>query len=143
MFKPLILSAAITSAVSFVPVKVCAQSAAPSQTTTNQAGIDQDIDLMRRDVRSKKKQLIAANLPCRQNRTLRPHRALSVTQRPSRTNIFVKPTEVLPDARKVVNDAVSGLTSVQRVWNDSHSSGLEVIERMTRTTINPSANQDR
>jgi hypothetical protein len=62
MFKPFILAAAIASAVSFVPVKARAQAAAPSQSTTTQSGIDQDIDLMRRDIRSKKKQLIAANL---------------------------------------------------------------------------------
>jgi hypothetical protein len=30
---------------------------------------------------------------------------------------YVKPSEVLPDVRKAVNDAVSGLTDVQRVGN--------------------------
>jgi hypothetical protein len=32
---------------------------------------------------------------------------------------YVKPSEVLPDVRKAVNDAVSGLTDVQRVCNGS------------------------
>jgi len=35
---------------------------------------------------------------------------------------YVKPSEVLPDVRKAVNDAVSGLTDVQPVFNDVRKS---------------------
>jgi len=31
---------------------------------------------------------------------------------------YVKPSEVLPDVRKAVNDAVSGLTDVQPLFNE-------------------------
>jgi hypothetical protein len=31
---------------------------------------------------------------------------------------YVKPQEVLPDVRKAVNDAVSGLTDVQPLFNE-------------------------
>jgi hypothetical protein len=34
----------------------------PQATATSQSGVDQDIDLLRHDIRSKKKQLVAANL---------------------------------------------------------------------------------
>jgi hypothetical protein len=34
----------------------------PQAATTSQSGVDQDIDLLRHDIRSKKKQLVAANL---------------------------------------------------------------------------------
>jgi hypothetical protein len=64
MIKPFLLAVTVASALSFVPVRTRAQSStAPAQSTAgSQAGIDQDIDLLRKDIRSKKKQLIAANL---------------------------------------------------------------------------------
>jgi hypothetical protein len=64
MIKSLLLAVILASALSFVPVRTRAQSSsAPAQSTAgSQAGIDQDIDLLRKDIRSKKKQLIAANL---------------------------------------------------------------------------------
>jgi hypothetical protein len=43
---------------------------------------------------------------------------------------YVKPTDVLPDVRKAVNDAVSGLTGVQRACNESHRDSLQVVDNM-------------
>lgn len=54
----------LTPAIFFATTKVAAQAptAAAATTTTAKSGADQDIQLLRQDIRSKKKQLIAANL---------------------------------------------------------------------------------
>ena len=40
----------------------CSASATTAQSGSSQAGVDQDIQLLREDIRSKKKQMVAANL---------------------------------------------------------------------------------
>jgi hypothetical protein len=65
MNKTLIAVLTLGAAVSFNHGSCFAQ-ATPAQTNASQnteAAIDQDIDLLRKDIRSQKKQLIAANLP--------------------------------------------------------------------------------
>ena len=53
---------------------------------------------------------------------------------------YVKPQEVLPDVRKAVNDAVSGLTDVQLVCNEEKNITTEVVEKMAGTTgLEPAA----
>jgi hypothetical protein len=65
MNKTLITVLTLSATVSFNQGPSFAQ-ATPAQTGASQnteAAIDQDIDLLRKDIRSQKKQLIAANLP--------------------------------------------------------------------------------
>jgi hypothetical protein len=65
MNKAMIAVLTLGAAVSFNHASSFAQ-ATPAQTSASQsteAAIDQDIDLLRKDIRSQKKQLIAANLP--------------------------------------------------------------------------------
>jgi len=57
----LILSGAML--FSYHPVLAQNSGAQASTSQTNQSSLDQDIDLLRKDIRSQKKQLIAANVP--------------------------------------------------------------------------------
>ena len=50
------------SAAKTPPAPNARQAATSSQSGTSQAAIDQDIELLRQDIRSKKKQMVAANL---------------------------------------------------------------------------------
>ncbi len=60
---PLLAVLAFSGAVMLGPNPVHAQAAASTnQSQAQQGSIDQDIDLLRKDIRSQKKQLIAANL---------------------------------------------------------------------------------
>jgi hypothetical protein len=49
---------------------------------------------------------------------MKPPRGFSATPRPFADRHYVKPSEVLPGVRKAVDDAVSGLTDVQRVCSE-------------------------
>lgn len=64
--KKVWIAALVLSGASVIgPAGVHAQAAAPSKTgaaSGSQASVDQDVSLLRQDLRSKKKQLIAANL---------------------------------------------------------------------------------
>ena len=63
MKTPLLAVLAFSGAVMLGPNPVHAQAAASTnQSQAQQGSIDQDIDLLRKDIRSQKKQLIAANL---------------------------------------------------------------------------------
>lgn len=59
MFKKNLLT---ISMAAFVVLAPSARSQSSPQTTQTQSSIDQDVDLMRKDIRSQKKQIIAANL---------------------------------------------------------------------------------
>ena len=61
MFKKNLLAIGV-AAVVLTPSARSQTSSQPQQSATEQKSIDQDIDLMRKDVRSQKKQIIAANL---------------------------------------------------------------------------------
>jgi len=63
MKKPLLAVFVLTGAVAFGHIPARAQAAASTNPSQNaQGSIDQDIDLLRKDIRSQKKQLIAANM---------------------------------------------------------------------------------
>ena len=59
MFKKNLLTISMAAFVVFAP---SARNQSSAQTTQTQGSIDQDVDLMRKDIRSQKKQIIAANL---------------------------------------------------------------------------------
>jgi hypothetical protein len=59
VFKKNLLTISIAA---FVVLAPSARSQSSPQTTQSQGSIDQDVDLMRKDIRSQKKQIIAANL---------------------------------------------------------------------------------
>ena len=61
MFKKNLLAIGIAAVVVFT-TSARSQTSPQAQSPTAQQSIDQDIDLMRKDVRSQKKQIIAANL---------------------------------------------------------------------------------
>lgn len=65
MKKPLFAVLALSGVVMAAYPSASAQNAAaqPAAGQDSQAAIDQNIDLMRKDIRSQKKQLIAANVP--------------------------------------------------------------------------------
>ena len=56
------LACAWTGAAPALHAQAASSATAASQSKDNQASIDQDVSLLRQDLRSKKKQLIAANL---------------------------------------------------------------------------------
>ena len=62
MNKKLVALVVVAGACFGPSPKSFAQAGSSAQSTTAQSGIDQDIHLLRLDIRSKKKQLIAANL---------------------------------------------------------------------------------
>jgi hypothetical protein len=68
MHKKFILVFAVLGCLTYLGSGPSAKTPPSSQTpesqtaTTSQSGVDQDIDLLRHDIRSKKKQLVAANL---------------------------------------------------------------------------------
>lgn len=62
MFKKNLLAIGIATVVVLTTSARSQTSPQPQQGATEQKSIDQDIDLMRKDVRSQKKQIIAANL---------------------------------------------------------------------------------
>lgn len=62
MFKKNLLAIGMATVVVFTTSARSQTSSQPQQGATEQKSIDQDIDLMRKDVRSQKKQIIAANL---------------------------------------------------------------------------------
>ena len=59
MFKKTLLT---ISMAAFVVLAPSARSQSSPQTTQTQGSVDQDVDLLRKDIRSQKKQIIAANL---------------------------------------------------------------------------------
>src|SRR3981081_4411482 len=65
MKKPLLAVFALSVVVIAVHSPASAQDTAaqPGANQSSQASIDQNIELMRKDIRSQKKQLIAANVP--------------------------------------------------------------------------------
>ena len=62
MRKKLVFLISLTVISLVYSPRVRAQAAASSQSTANAASIDQDVELLRKDIRSGKKQLVAANL---------------------------------------------------------------------------------
>ncbi|WP_035347541.1 hypothetical protein [Edaphobacter aggregans] len=65
MKKPLLAAFVFSGVVMAAHIPAMAQDAAqqPAQSQNTQATVDQNIELMRKDIRSQKKQLIAANVP--------------------------------------------------------------------------------
>jgi hypothetical protein len=68
MHKKLIFMLAAAGCLTYFAIRPAAktisspQAASSQSATSSQSGVDQDIDLLRHDIRSKKKQMIAANL---------------------------------------------------------------------------------
>jgi hypothetical protein len=65
MKKPLLAALALSGVVMTACHPASAQDAGaqPAPSQSSQAALDQNIDMMRKDIRSQKKQLIAANVP--------------------------------------------------------------------------------
>ncbi len=59
MFKKNLLTISMAAFVVFAP---STRNQSSAQTAQTQSSVDQDVDLMRKDIRSQKKQIIAANL---------------------------------------------------------------------------------
>jgi Spy/CpxP family protein refolding chaperone len=65
MKKSLLAALALSAAILFFHLSAVAQANSAQATTppTSQSSMSQDIDLLRKDIRSQKKQIIAANMP--------------------------------------------------------------------------------
>ena len=63
MKKPLLAVLALSGVVMAAYQPASAQNAAAQPAANSQAALDQNIELMRKDIRSQKKQIVAANVP--------------------------------------------------------------------------------